>query len=206
MADLCIPCWMQLHEECYEPGDRDCCCHSVSAEAERVIGPIQESSESGTDTERVLSDPISTGRKRAAQLKPIIEGMVCEWANLAYAGGGPHPIVGCRGNVLTKVKGNEELTGNIHHGPDKSTLNNSDSNLHRICGKCHNRWHTLNDPLYADVRPANGEPFVPLDGSLTAHDKHTLATPGEIEYSEAWWKMPKEVRTQIPFRKVEDNE
>ena len=33
-----------------------------------------------------LTDVLSTGRKRAAQLFPLEEGMICEWAGLLNAG------------------------------------------------------------------------------------------------------------------------
>lgn len=224
---MCIPCALRMHEECYEPVTLEatdesgtttiegkppvysrCCCYSEVSESsdsaggmaitERVIKPREATKEPAE-----ILDPISTGRKRAAQLKPIIEGMVCEWAKLKYAGGGVIPIVGCSGTVLTRDKGNKERTGNIHHGPDKSTLNNSDENLHRICPRCHNRWHTLNDPYYGE-RPPGGAPFVPnTTEPIRDHDKHTLATDEELMYSEAWWKLPTEVKAVTPFRKAD---
>jgi hypothetical protein len=103
-----------------------------------------------------VTDPGSTGRKRAVKIKPIEPGDKCEWAGLAKAGGGIIPIIGCGGNDAETV----------HHGPDKNTLNNSEENLHAICWVCHNRWHGINDPLY------RGEKFV--DGAK-AHDKSTVA-------------------------------
>jgi hypothetical protein len=52
-------------------------------------------------------------------------------------------------------------------------LNNTDENLHRICGTCHNRWHAKNDPLYPKSRPTPGTPFIPLSGVVIPHDKYT---------------------------------
>jgi hypothetical protein len=151
-----------------------------------------------------MKDPVSTGRKRAAQLKPIIEDMICDWAGLLNAGGGITPIVGCTGVKLTKEKGNEVRTGNIHHGPDKDVLNNSDENLHRVCSRCHNRWHALNDPAYPKSRPTPGTPFVPVDAEIVAHDKYTKATEEQLAFSEAWWAIKPASKRTGTFRK-EDN-
>ena len=56
-----------------------------------------------------IKDLQSTGRKRAAELWPITDGMACEWKGLLNAGGGIEPIIGCIGNPAT----------DRHHGPDK---------------------------------------------------------------------------------------
>lgn len=133
--------------------------------------------------DKLVSDVKSTGRKRAVQVKPIPkEGMLCEWAKLRFAGGGVFPIIGCLGNNAT----------DIHHGPDKNTLNNTLDNLHRLCSTCHNRFHTLNDPTYP---PENiGYEWLPL-GQTRPHDPKTEATNEEILNNEIWWKTPKELRT-----------
>ena len=107
-----------------------------------------------------LGDPISAGRKRAAAKVKIKVGTTCEWAFLKYAGGGVSPIVGCTGYPASA----------LHHGPDKSTLNNSRPedvgegepyNLHAICVFCHNRFHVANDKYYGD----NGAIDRPIDNS-----------------------------------------
>src|SRR5690606_5035839 len=95
-----------------------------------------------------LSDPASTGRKRVAEMYPIPVGLVCEWANKQHCGGGVEPIVGCLGNPAT----------DIHHGPDKNTLNNAkvsrgigvQENVHLVCSFCHNTWHARNNSFYPD--------------------------------------------------------
>jgi hypothetical protein len=117
-------------------------------------------------------DPISTGRKRAAEMYPIIPGMVCEWAGLARAGGGVQPIVGCVGRPAS----------DRHHGPDKNTMNNAETNLHRICDHCHNTWHALNDPAYGP-RPEHTKPFIPEGICGTdwwLHDSISKATTQQI--------------------------
>ena len=108
-----------------------------------------------------LTDVESTGRKRVAKMYPITGGQTCEWARLKYAGGGPHPIIGCMGNPASE----------LHHGPDKNTLNNEKAsrgigtreNVHVICSECHNAWHAANDDFYAkyDRDAQQTEPWIP---------------------------------------------
>jgi hypothetical protein len=114
-------------------------------------------------------DPISTGRKRAAEMYPIHTGMVCEWAHLKKAGGGVVPIVGCIGRAAT----------DRHHGPDKNTMNNAKGNVHRICSFCHNAWHGANDDYYGE-RPSPDKPFIPIKGEMQGHDSTTKATTDEL--------------------------
>lgn len=87
-----------------------------------------------------IKDPHSTGRKRAAALYPLDKRLQCEWRDHINCGGGRYPIAGCTTG----------LQENLHHGPDKHTLNNSRNNIHKICSNCHNRWHAANDPEYDD--------------------------------------------------------
>jgi len=92
-----------------------------------------------TKNDQQLKDPHSTGRKRAVTLHGHADPtQPCEWQGKANCGGGHFPILGCMSGVQE----------NLHHGPDKNTLNNERSNIHKICSQCHNRWHTLNDPGY----------------------------------------------------------
>jgi hypothetical protein len=119
------------------------------------------------------SDPVSTGRKYAAQVAPIEVGALCEWAGLAKAGGGVVSIVGCVGRPAS----------DRHHGPDKNTMNNQlGVNLHRICDHCHNTWHALNDPFYGE-RPDQTKPFIPqgeFGVDWFAHDSVSKATTEQI--------------------------
>lgn len=182
MAD-CLPCEVGFHYECpdlyTDSVDLDadsvevffiCCCGSDSGqEPQQRTRALKDGSE--------MKDVESTGRKRAALAKPIMPGDICEWAYLKNAGGGVRPIIGCAGNPAQ----------NIHHGPDKSTLNNDpDTNLHKICPECHNRWHTLNDRYYGD-RPPGGAAFLPVDKECLPHDKETKATQLEVDTNEVMW-------------------
>lgn len=203
----CQPCALGFHWECANPvekadevGGYFCCC---TLEARRGI-PVDD--EDGD--EREVTNNLTTGRKRAGRLVPIMTGMVCEWAGLRYAGGGIVPIVGCNGNVLAKVKRGADLPegtdsrGELHHGPDKTTINNAPgTNLHRICSNCHHRWHALNDKFYSKHRPGAEEPWLPSDGDrrLWPHDMFTLATDAEMMVSEGWWATRTEDRPPYPL-------
>lgn len=129
-----------------------------------------------------LVDPISAGRKRAAAKVKIKTGTKCEWAFLKSAGGGVNPIMGCTGYPASA----------LHHGPDKSTLNNSRPedvgkdepyNLHAICVWCHNRWHVANDASYGDNgaldRPEDNSTWEPL-GEFKLHDPVTKEEPVKV--------------------------
>lgn len=111
-----------------------------------------------------LVDPESTGRKRMAKLYEIAVGQVCEWAGLANAGAEfmPVGIVGCVNNPAT----------DLHHGPDKNTLNNEkvsrgvgvNENIHVICSECHNSTHAANDPYYPEYDRVDDQerPWLPI--------------------------------------------
>jgi hypothetical protein len=145
-----------------------------------------------------ITDPISTGRKRAAAYYPIYEGMECEWAGLRFAGGGVIPIVGCRGNTITDKKGGDEENkqGDRHHGPSKSTINNAPGNVHRVCSVCHTHWHVANDKFYDTPRPAADQQWYP-NAPYFVHDDSTLATIEELEQSEEYWA--KKNHGEYPF-------
>ena len=139
-------------------------------------GYIEDGYEAYKDIDQ-YKDPLSTGRKRAAQMYPIAPGQVCEWAGLKRAGGGVIPIVGCIGRPAS----------DRHHGPDKNTMNNAPGNVHRICDHCHNTWHALNDPHYGE-RPDHTLPFIPtgkVGEDWFDHDDKTKASTTEIMEAEA---------------------
>jgi len=162
----CLYCLVGFHYECSLLEEHICCCDVLQnmASQQKRGGPVKADED--------ITDPHSTGRKRAAVLYPIEDGMICEWAKLKFACGGKFPIVGCIGNPAT----------HRHHGPDKNTLNNEVGNVHRICVHCHNRWHTRNDPVY--------ETLFNTDEWLS-HDAETIATDEEIFLNEVQWSSRK---------------
>ncbi len=149
----------------------------ISEDGEGVDGGYLGELHEGSKSLSSYADPISTGRKMAAEKAPINVGMICEWAGLAKAGGGVVPIVGCVGRPAS----------DRHHGPDKNTMNNVVGvNLHRICDHCHNTWHAKNDPAYGP-RPTHTQPFIPegVKGiDWFEHDAVTRATPEQIMEAE----------------------
>ena len=164
----CFRCATNLHEECIRPSATTCCC---AGEALARIS-TEQSQEELTDglvwqkPPSEVKDVKSTGRKRAAVLYPLDRTGSCEWRGLKFAGGGKFPVVGC-------LAGLQECR---HHGPDKNTLNNEPGNVHRICTRCHNRWHTLNDPDYDRDAPDH-----------LGHDPNTKATEEDIGENEVMW-------------------
>jgi hypothetical protein len=125
-------------------------------------GPVREIKTYKNDA--VLKDQQSTGRKRAAEMYPLDREADCEWKMQKNCGGGKRPIIGC-------ADGKQEAR---HHGPDKNTLNNDQGNVHRICHKCHNRWHAKNDPDY-------------VWGSVYSSHSPTPCSQEEIIESELSW-------------------
>lgn len=112
-----------------------------------------------------LTDPHSTGRKRAAVLYPLDKESACEWQGKKNCGGGRVPITGCtHGKQVAR-----------HHGPVKDTTRNQIGNVHRICTRCHNHWHELNDLIY-DEREYGMLPHDPVE-----------ATPEELVEDEMKW-------------------
>lgn len=155
----CQPCQMGLPESLRLTL---CVCNQESESVRDDTAPSPTSEESEEETrgneggrlsssrkprtqkrDATLKDQQSTGRKRAAREYPFeLDGdglrAKCEWAGKAECGGGTSPILGC-------VNGRQEAR---HHGPDKSTSNNDKGNVHRICHRCHNRWHAANNAEY----------------------------------------------------------
>lgn len=193
----CWACICGLHEECYDMAPVDemykCCCLEIRESDTLAVGrEIGRPVSSPED----ITDVLSAGRKRAAMLYPIFDGMLCEWSGLKNAGGGVVPIIGCNGNKLSSKKGGEGdlVQGDVHHGPDKNTLENGAGNAHRICAFCHHRWHAANDKYYGkrptkeDGKIDGTKPFLPLpEYEWVKHDPETLATEEEIEENEIYW-------------------
>lgn len=191
----CQWCNSGLHFQCATPKleEQECCCDSPKPTlnlsrrtplAEENFMP-EYNEETGEPLKRGPGRPPNTevsvkaGRMRALRIAEIPEGYVCEWADLEFAGGGVIPLIGCKGN----------LASDRHHGPDKSTENNSVGiNLHRICDDCHNRWHVLNDPFYAE-RPKDNSTYLPTVDWMP-HDRRTRTTTSEQARAELWWSTP----------------
>jgi len=95
---------------------------------------------------------------------PLDKEADCEWRYKKNCGGGNSPIVGC-------LEGKQQAR---HHGPDKNTLNNDSGNVHRICHRCHNRWHARNDEGY-------------VWGSVYNDHSPTVATKDEVLMDELNW-------------------
>lgn len=203
VAEACWACVTGLHEECFDLTPVDdagykCCCFDSKpgSDSDNWVKEVGRPVSSPED----ITDVLSAGRKRAAMLYPIYDGMTCEWAGLKFAGGGVEPIIGCDNNKLSSKKGGEgELVqGDVHHGPDKNTLENSPGNAHRICAYCHHRWHAANDKYYGK-RPAREDgkvdgtkPFLPLEEyEWVKHDDETRATEEEIKENEIYWASRK---------------
>lgn len=208
----CMACVVGLFHECENPKEIEgtdfiipCATwlfridvETVNRREERERNPVGRPLSDPSD----ITDATSTGRKRAASLHPILDGMRCEWAGLKHAGGGVQPIVGCRDHTLLAVKGEHVGTqwqGDLHHGPDKNTLHNTPGvNLHAICNQCHKRWHELNNPFYEKPRPPAAQPWLPAEDYWN-HDPITGFTPEEHELAELWWALPVEDRPAYPF-------
>lgn len=202
----CMACVVGLFEECHNPqelGDGwiiPCAVRFSAIEADEK--PVKRKGEIGRPmlAPGEVTDPLSTGRKRAAMLLPIQTGMVCQWSGLKWAGGGVRPIVGCRGNTMAEVKKHADLPDGIdsrgerHHGPNKAVLDNSVGvNLHGICSECHHRWHELNDPHYEGERREAEFEWLPSK-PYYPHDPFTKATDEDFEESEDFWATPKALR------------
>lgn len=172
---VCINCREGLPWECTNILNGAPCDMSAPPVAEEVEEEENDTYKNRTyKREGTLRDQQSTGRKRAAKLYPLDETAPCEWRGLKNAGGSKVPIIGCHSG-LQQAR---------HHGPDKNTLNNDKGNVHRICNKCHNRWHTRNDPVYD--AGSNHKP----------HDGVTEATIDEIAMSEVYWVTTKTVKAK----------
>ena len=187
----CQYCVVGLFEECENPQEVEggfiIPCIEMFDQAE--IAAVKTGGGSGLKDPADIGDPLSTGRKRAAMVMPIMTGMVCQWAGLKWAGGGVQPIVGCKGNTLAEFKKNE----------DKPVLNNSPGmNLHGICSSCHHRWHELNDPSYESKRGDAHLQWLPSQPYYD-HDPFTKAEDYDHLLSDEWWALAVKDRETFPI-------
>lgn len=134
----CIACGRGFHIECYNGGCE--ICHVDNDQIQKAIFKVAGGMGAPIKNPENVRDRQSTGRKRAALLYPIFKDRPCEWQGQKNCGGGT-PIIGC-------IDGTQV---DCHHGPVKDTLRNEPGNVHRICKHCHNRWHTVNDPIYDET-------------------------------------------------------
>lgn len=132
----CSSCGRGFHDECFS----DCkTCHPEPQEVKaiKVNSGVLKIGRPEKDFHQI-TDPLSTGRKRAARDYKLEKDQPCEWQGLKNCGGGLNPIIGCLdGKQIQR-----------HHGPIKDPRHNESGNVHRICTKCHRRWHARNDPVY----------------------------------------------------------
>jgi hypothetical protein len=158
----CLACGREFHDECENDGCNNCHTNFEQVARSLATGAIG----APIKNDESVTDPYSTGRKRAATQYPIHKTNPCEWRGLKNCGGGT-PIIGC-------IDG---LQRDRHHGPVKNPLRNEPGNVHRICKPCHNRWHVINDPLYNEI--------------LYDNTKHEPEPAEELELlaNEAQWKI-----------------
>lgn len=164
----CIVCARGFHDECL----LGCSEHpeaSQEKEDESVSGSYAAHLEASSNrkkgsTYEGLKDPKSTGRKRAARLYPLNKEEPCEWRGKKNCGGGKRPVVGCLAGLQVAR----------HHGPVKNVTRNHEGNVHRICTRCHNHWHELNDLVYDEADYAL-LPHDPMDASDEELAKDELA-------------------------------
>jgi len=162
----CPGCGRGFHNECILNDCNDC--HADLTQIAKSFQPQGRGRGQPLKSVEDITDPYSTGRKRAAIQYPIFKTNPCEWRGKKNCGGGT-PIIGC-------IKG---LQVDAHHGPIKNPLRNEPGNVHRICKPCHVHWHAVNDSIYDEAEyeklPHRPEP---------ADDIELLA-------NEAMWKMKK---------------
>ncbi len=162
----CTACGRDFHEECEMYDCYECHEKAVAIATEKITGVSTR-----VKPDELVTDVLSTGRKRAAKLYgPEMEKTLpCEWRGKKNVGGGI-PIIGC-------INGFRQ---DIHHGPDKNTLNNQRENVHLICKKCHKRWHYTNDSHYN------------RDTYITTKHEPVDATHKELYDNELKWiKVPR---------------
>lgn len=166
----CVACGRGFHAECRN--SKGCKkCHPKSKN--NLMGLTNEeviTTRKKGSTAEALRDPLSTGRKRAAELYRVDKEAPCEWQGKSNCGGGRRPIVGC-------LDGRQR---DLHHGPVKNTTRNYEGNVHRICKSCHNHWHELNDLIY-DEKDYSKLPHDPMDATVEELTANQLAwITGEI--------------------------
>lgn len=163
----CLPCGRKFHDECENGGCENC--HSDDSVVRSFVTSGNGRGGSTPKSDSEVTDTLSTGRKRAAEKYPLNRMLPCEWRGLKNCGGGV-PIVGCENGYQQ----------DRHHGPIKNTLRNELGNVHRICKKCHKRWHMFNDDVYDE------ETY-----SQTQHEPQEATQQELREFELRWIRTPR---------------
>lgn len=117
-----------------------------------MLAPVADPFGTAKPDKKEYKDALAAGRKYALRKYAPEPGQICDWAWSINCGGGVVPITGCTGREAKHV----------HHGPDKSTINNDRAtNISVICTHCHNLWHSKNNEYYPGDRPMDGSAWVP---------------------------------------------
>ena len=148
----CLDCGRGFHDECER--EPCCCTEQTSTDNSTPVDAGTSDHKGARGSSNLRQDvTISAGRKRAAAEYEIDPNLPCDWRGKINCGGGFYPVPGCISGFQT----------DRHHGPDKTTTNNSPENIHLICKPCHNLWHRRNDPAYGpnDKCPAGINPHEP---------------------------------------------
>jgi len=164
-SNICWPCrrgqhngcagFVTLHLQC------DCTHDTVAPVPNSAIGdslglePTEPDSRTVTrryKDDQSVTDPQSTGRKRAASLYPLIDGngnrLPCDLAGKkdALPNFMKVQIDGCgvrQGTLPGKAQSRH------HH--DYNVMNNDRDNIGLLCHSCHNLIHAKNDPHKAEI-------------------------------------------------------
>ena len=132
----CISCLRGFHEECLPGCDN---CHPKIEESQSLTIEHKEDRLAWSKENNDVRDPHSTGRKRAAKLFPLDKQAPCEWqgkGTIEFPGTNLKPVETC-------TEGKQQC----RHHIDYNTLNNSETNVVRICHTCHVKFHWNNDPI-----------------------------------------------------------
>jgi hypothetical protein len=168
MAEICIPCWKGLHGACNALyfDDQCSCDHKQTSTTQAAVGsfkslignalnldPEEPDTRSTTRAPRrqkddqAVTDPQSTGRKRAAKLYPLRtetgDPIPCDLANKKS------PTL--PGYYKVQIDGCGIRQGQSRHHWSYNTLDNERSNIGLLCHSCHNLIHARNDEFKADI-------------------------------------------------------
>lgn len=170
MGIICISCWRGMHGACNALFfDDPCECDHAPMDAFGAVGPFKsqigealnldpEEPDSTKTTRRLkddqaVTDPQSTGRKRAAKLYPLRtedgNPIPCDLAGRTAPTLPTYykvQIDGC-GIRQGSIKANAQSR---HHW-SYNTLDNERSNIGLLCHSCHNLIHSRNDEFKADI-------------------------------------------------------